>query len=38
MKYNKTKTAFLREIVIIFSAIDLSGATYAISLFSLMKE
>ena len=38
MKYNKSSTAFLREIVIIFSPIYLSEATYVISSFNLMTE
>ena len=38
MKHNKSNTAFMREIVIIFSPIYLSEATSVISLFSLMVE
>ena len=37
MKHNKSNTAFLLEIVIIFSPICLSEAAYVISTFSLMK-
>ena len=36
MKHNKSNTAFLHEIVIIFSPIYLSGATYVISSFNLI--
>ena len=38
MKRNKSNTVFLGEIVIIFSPIYLSEATYVISLFNLMTE
>ena len=38
MKHNKSNTAFLHEIVIIFSAIYLSEATYMISLFNLITD
>ena len=38
MKHNKSNTAFMREIVIIFSPIYLSEATSVINLFSLMVE
>ena len=38
MKHNKSNTAFLREIVIIFSPIYLSEETYMISSFSIMAE
>ena len=38
MKHNKSNTAFLREIAIIFSPIYLSETTSVISLFSLMAE
>ena len=38
MKHNKSNTAFLHEIVIIFSPIYLSEATYVISSFNLMTE
>ena len=38
MKKNESNTAFLREIVIIFSPIYLSEATYVISSFNVMTE
>ena len=38
MKHNKTNTAFLHGIVIIFSPIYLSEATPVISSFNLMTE
>ena len=38
MKFNKSNTAFLREIVIIFSSIYLSEATYVVSSFNLITE
>ena len=38
MKHNKLNTAFLREIVIIFSKIYLSETAYVISSFSLITE
>ena len=38
MKHIKSNTAFLHEIVIIFSPIYLSEATYGISSFNLMTE
>ena len=38
MKHNKSNTAFWHEIVIIFSKIYLSEATYVISSFSLMTD
>ena len=38
LKHNKSNTAFLHEIVIIFSPIYLSEATYVISSFNLMTE
>ena len=38
MKQNKSNTAFLREIVVIFSLIYLSEDTYVISSFNLMTE
>ena len=38
MKRNKFNTAFLHEIVITFSSIYLSEATYVISSFNLMTE
>ena len=38
MKHNDSNTAFLHEIVIIFSPIYLSEATYVISSFNLMAE
>ena len=38
MKHNKSNTAFLHEIVFIFSPIYLSEATYVISSFNLMTE
>ena len=38
MKHDKSNAAFLLEIVIIFSPICLSGATYVVSSFNLMTE
>ena len=38
MKHNKSNTAFLHEIVIIFSPIYSSEATYVISSFNRMTE
>ena len=38
MKHNKLNTALLREIVIIFSPIYLSEATFVISSFNLTTE
>ena len=38
MTYNKSNTAFLHEIVIIFSKIYLSEATYVISSSNLTTE
>ena len=38
MKHNKWNTAFLHEIVIIFSPIYLSETTYVISSFNLMTQ
>ena len=38
MKHNKSNTALLRELVIIFSLMYLSEVTYVISSFSLKTE
>ena len=38
MKRNKSNTAFLHEIVIIFAPVYLSEATYVTSSFNLMTE
>ena len=38
MKHSKSNTAFLYEIIIIFSAIYLSEATYVIGWFNLLIE
>ena len=38
VKHNKSNTSFLHEIVIIFSPVCLSEATYAISPLSLTTE
>ena len=38
MKHNKSNMAYLHEIIIIFSPVHLSEATYMISSFNLMAE